>query len=335
MLSVHAIESFSRNNIVDRGEVKSIITQAWALMATLMPSGANRQLLTGALTAFALLAFAANSVLCRLALGGATIDAASFSTIRLTSGAAMLWLIVAPITGRNASGRRGSWTSAIMLFLYAVAFSFAYVSLSTGTGALILFGTVQATMIFAGLRSGEHPHVLEWAGFLVALGGLVYLVSPGLTAPSVTGSMLMAVAGIAWGIYSLRGRDVDPIVVTTDNFARSVPLVLAVSLIMLPGIHLSLRGVLVAVLSGSLASGVGYIIWYAALRGLTATRAATVQLSVPVLAALGGVIFLAEDASMRLVISSILVLGGVGLGIAMRRHSARRANEKRSQDGME
>lgn len=263
-------------------------------------------------TGFALVAFAANSVLCRLALGEASIDAASFSTIRLVSGAAMVWLIAAVFRERRSSNSGGNWASATMLFLYAVAFSFAYVSLSTGTGAVILFGAVQATMILAALWSGDRPHLLEWGGLVVALVGLVFLVFPGLTAPSLTGSSLMAVAGICWGIYSLQGRGaLDPLVDTAHNFVRSLPLVFGVSLVTFRNIHVSAEGALLAVLSGALASGVGYVVWYTALRGLTATRAATVQLSVPVLAAVGGVIFLSEEITMRLLLSAVMILGGV------------------------
>lgn len=276
------------------------------------------------LAAFTLVAFAANSVLCRLALGNAMIDAASFATIRLVSGAITLWLLAAFLARKNSSGSRGNWASALALFTYAIAFSFAYMSLSAGTGALILFGAVQATMILTGLHNGERPHLAEWAGLVVALGGLVYLVFPGLTAPSPTGAALMAAAGVAWGVYSLRGRGAtDPILVTTDNFVRTVPLVLMVSLIMLPGVHLSPVGVLLAVSSGSLASGLGYVLWYAALPSLTATRAATLQLTVPVLAALGGVVFLGEVISLRLIVSGVMILGGVGLAVAGHEHFVR------------
>ena len=285
---------------------------------------ANMRIRTIYLTGFTLVAFASNSVLCRLALGEVTIDAASFSTIRLVSGAATLLVIATFLTRNKVSVHRSNWTSAAMLFLYAVAFSFAYVSLSAGTGALILFGAVQATMIIAGVWSGERPRLLQWVGLVVAVVGLVYLVFPGLTAPSLTGSMLMTAAGIAWGVYSLKGRGtVDPIGATTDNFVRSVPLVLVVNLIMLPNIHLSAKGIWLAALSGSIASGIGYIIWYAALQGLTTTRAATVQLSVPVLAAIGGVIFLSEGISIRLVLSAITILGGVAMTVLSRERSAR------------
>jgi drug/metabolite transporter (DMT)-like permease len=274
-------------------------------------------------TAFALVAFAMNSVLCRLALGKTTIDAASFSTIRLGSGAVVLLLITAISKRQIFSTARGNWASAILLFLYAVAFAFAYVSLSAGTGALILFGSVQATMIFAALRSGERPSLLEWAGLLLALIGLVYLMFPGLTSPSLTSSALMVIAGISWGFYSLRGRGAkDPLAATTNNFVRALPLAIVVSLIMLSGSHVSTEGVLLALLSGALASGVGYVIWYTALRGLTATRAATVQLAVPVLAAVGGVALLSENISLRLLFSATMILGGVGLTLVGRKQTA-------------
>jgi len=272
------------------------------------------RLWTPILTGLALVAFAANSVLCRLALGQGTIDAASFTTIRLVSGALTLLVVTALSNRKERSTPGGNWTSATALFLYAIAFSFAYVSLSTATGALILFPTVQMTMVVAALWWGERPRLLEWLGLSIALCGLVYLMLPGLSAPSPLGSLLMTVAGISWGVYSLRGRGaVNLIAVTTDNFVRSVPFVLGVSLVLLQFIQVSPKGALLAVASGSLASGAGYVIWYAALRGLTTTRAAAVQLSVPVLAALGGVIFLSEQISIRLVISSVTILGGLGL----------------------
>jgi len=256
-----------------------------------------------------MVAFAANSVLCRLALGDAAIDAASFTTLRLVAGAIML-LVVSRLAPRNRATRGGgSWLSAVMLFAYAAAFSFAYISLAVGTGALILFGAVQATMILIALRSGERPHRLEWLGLVMALAGLVYLVLPGLSAPSPSGSALMAVAGIAWGVYSLRGRGVaDPTQATTANFVRAVPFALMVSAITLRGVSLSPRGALLAILSGAVTSGLGYVLWYMAVKGLTATRAAIVQLSVPIIAAAGGVVFLAEDVSFRLVVSSVMIL---------------------------
>jgi drug/metabolite transporter (DMT)-like permease len=267
------------------------------------------------------MAFAANSVLCRVALGESAIDAASFSTIRLASGSGMLWLISAALTKTPSNGQHGDWTSASLLFLYAAPFSFAYVTLSTGTGALILFGSVQASMILVALLSDERPFVLEWLGLLAALAGLVYLLLPGLSAPSSIGSALMAAAGISWGLYSLRGRgSVDPVRVTTGNFARSVPFAAGLSLVMWPSTSVSSKGALLACLSGALTSGVGYAVWYTALRGLTATRAAIVQLSVPVLAAIGGVVFLSEAITPRLLLSTFVILGGVGLATVSQKH---------------
>lgn len=284
--------------------------------------GGSRPLRTAGLTMLALVAFAANSVLCRLALGEATIDAATFSTVRLTSGAAVLLLLSRAAEPHSRWAPSGDWRSAALLFLYAAPFSFAYVTLSTGTGALILFGAVQAAMILAAVRSGERPLPAEWLGLVVALAGLAYLVSPGLAAPTPVGSALMAAAGVSWGVYTLRGRGRAAVASTTGNFVRSVPFVLGLSLVMWPSAHISPRGAVLAGLSGSLTSGVGYVIWYAALPGLTATRAAIVQLPVPVLAALGGVVFLSEEITLRLVLSAVLILGGVGLAILSRRREA-------------
>jgi drug/metabolite transporter (DMT)-like permease len=274
---------------------------------------------TAVLTICALIAFAANSVLCRIALGNATIDAASFTAIRLISGAALLFGIV----GLTAPGRpresEGGWPSALMLFAYAICFSFAYMKLGAGTGALILFGCVQATMISVALRGGERPHYLEWTGLLIALGGLFYLVMPGLTAPPPVGAGLMAVAGIAWGAYSLRGKgSKNALGDTAGNFIKAVPFAVAASFVAFSQTQLTTRGAMLAVASGAVASGLGYVIWYAALRDLSATRAATVQLAVPALAAAGGVAFLAERVSFRLVVSAVLILGGVGLAILRR-----------------
>lgn len=272
--------------------------------------------------ALALVAFAANSVLCRMALGRPDIDAASFSSIRLASGAAALLLATLWLR-RRPFPAGGTWMSALMLSLYAVPFSFAYVSLSAGTGALILFGSVQATMLLAAIGSGERPHAMQWIGLILALAGLTYLVLPGLAAPSLTGSALMAIAGFSWGIYSVRGRGTGgPLLETTGNFVRSVPLALAVSLVSLRQGHVTPAGALLAVASGALASGAGYVFWYAALAGLSATRAAMVQLPVPALAAAGGIVFLAETVTLRLVVATILILGGVGLALAGRERLA-------------
>lgn len=271
------------------------------------------------LTTLAMIAFASNSLLNRLALGQNTIDATSYTTIRLVSGAVMLFILASLQRKDNSRILRGSWTSAAFLFLYAITFSFAYLSLSTGTGALILFGSVQITMIIVALRSGERPSPLEWAGLFLALGGLVYLVFPGLTAPSPLGSALMTIAGIAWGFYTLRGRgSQNPLGDTAGNFVYSVPMILVILLFSIKNISITPNGILYASLSGALASGVGYAIWYAALRGLTTTRAATVQLSVPVIAAWSGVVFLGENVSIRLFVAGILILGGIALALSSR-----------------
>ena len=204
-----------------------------------------------------------------------------------------------------------------MLFLYAVPFSFAYTQLSTGTGALILFGAVQVTMLASAARSGETLLPTQWLGALIALGGLVYLVLPGLTAPPLSAAVLMGIAGVSWGIYTLLGRGVaNPLAQTTINFVRAVPLAIVVSILAARQIHVSPPGVVLAVVSGALTSGLGYTVWYTALRGLTATQAAVLQLVVPVLAAAGGVVFLMEPISLRLAVSALLVIGGIALTLA-------------------
>lgn len=275
------------------------------------------------LTLLAMIAFAGNSILCRFALKQTPIDAASFTTIRLLSGALALFLISAYRNSNNAKagGERaysrsygGDWKSGLALFIYASTFSFAYASLATGTGALLLFGAVQVTMIVAGWYSGERLLLRQTTGLILALSGLVVLVLPGLSAPSWAGAMLMLIAGIAWGIYSLLGRKViDPVVATTGNFLRATPFALLLSIVMLAQMRIDSWGALYAVLSGAVTSGVGYILWYAALRGLTAARAASVQLIVPVLAAVGGTALLNEPVSLRLLIACVAILGGIAL----------------------
>jgi drug/metabolite transporter (DMT)-like permease len=274
------------------------------------------------LTVVAMLAFAANSLLCRLALGQGMIDAASFASLRMISGAVMLVAIVL-LRRRKVRGSTASWRSASMLFLYMACFSFAYLSLGAGTGALILFGAVQLTMFVVALRGGEHFSGISWAGLALAVLGLIYLVSPGLHAPDPWGALLMAVAGLAWGLYSLSGRRaIDPLEATARNFVYAVPLVLLVSLagwLVAPeAVLVTSRGVMLAIASGALASGCGYVVWYAVLPSLPATRAATVQLSVPALAALGGVLLLSEELTWRLVLATVATLGGVGLVLAQR-----------------
>lgn len=274
------------------------------------------------LTSFALAAFAFNSILCRLALRGDEIDAAGFTVVRLVSGAVTLVVISYFIAQKQKSGLGGSWVSAMFLFAYAVCFSFAYLGLTTGTGALILFGAVQLTMIGVALVKGERPRMLEWLGLLAAFAGLVYLVFPGLTSPPIVASSLMAAAGISWGAYTLRGRTGgDPLADTTGNFIRSLPFAALALLVSIPNIHLSNRGVVLAVLSGSMASGVGYTVWYATLKYHTSTRAAILQLAVPVIAALGGLLLLGETATTRLVIAAALILGGISMSILGRRRS--------------
>lgn len=274
------------------------------------------------LTAFALVAFALNSILCRMALKGDEADAAGFTLVRLVSGAVTLAAISYFFSSKTKQKGRGNWVSAFFLFAYAICFSFAYLSLTTATGALILFGSVQLTMILFALLKGERPRALEWVGLAVAVFGLIYLVFPGLTSPPLVGSALMAAAGMAWGAYTLRGRSSgDPLGETTGNFARSLPFVVLTALVFLPNLHLSSRGIVLAVLSGALASGVGYTVWYAALKYHTSTRAAVLQLAVPALAAAGGVVFLSESADRRLAIAAALILGGIALTIFGRKSS--------------
>ena len=270
------------------------------------------------LTLLAMIAFASNSLLCRAALKETSIDAASFTFVRIFSGAAALWLILT--TRRTTSQSSGNWISALALFAYAAAFSFAYNTLSAGTGALLLFGAVQATMILWGFGKGERLDPIQIAGLVVAVAGLVLLVLPGLSAPPLIGSILMLSAGVAWGVYSLRGKTAgDPIAATSGNFLRAVPFAALVSVIMLPKMHLDSLGVIYAVISGAITSGLGYVIWYAALAGLKAASAATVQLSVPVLAASGGILLLGEPITLRYVIASIAVLGGIFLVVTEKR----------------
>jgi drug/metabolite transporter (DMT)-like permease len=266
------------------------------------------------LTLLAMLAFAGNSLLCRLALKQASIDAASFTALRLLSGALMLALLVRVRQRSVTVG--GNWRSALALFSYAAAFSFAYVSLSAATGALLLFGAVQATMIGFGLCQGERLARLQWVGFVLALGGLVGLMLPGLAAPPLGSALLMLGAGAAWGIYSLRGKGAgDPTQVTAGNFLRTVPMAAALCLLLGNQLALDRVGAAYAVLSGALASGIGYALWYQVLPAMKATQAATVQLSVPVLAALGGMVFLGEPVGWRMVLASTAILGGIALVI--------------------
>ena len=267
-------------------------------------------------TVIALVCFAFNSVLCRLALGNETIDAVSFTTIRLISGAITLSIISLIYNQKQVELKRGNWLSAFFLFAYAICFSLAYLKLTTATGALILFSSVQLMMVCVALMRGEKPKILEWLGMLLAFGGLVYLIFPGLSAPPILYSMLMVIAGIAWGFYTLRGAgSKNPLADTTGNFIRTVPMISLVAFPFLANIQLSTHGILFAVLSGAIASGIGYSIWYAVIKHHSSIRIGLLQISVPSIAALGGVIFLAETLSLRLILASSLILGGIGLAI--------------------
>lgn len=271
------------------------------------------------LTSLAMIAFAGNSLLCRAALKHTGIDAASFTSIRLVSGAMMLWLVVR-MRGGTTSGS-GNWLSAFALFVYAALLSYAYASLSTAMGALLLFGAVQATMIGHGIRAGERLLKLQLVGLVLAFAGLVGLLLPGLSAPPVSGSLLMLGSGVAWGVYSLRGKGAgDPTRVTAGNFLRAVPIAAVLSALMYDQTSLDSAGFWYAVASGALTSGIGYAIWYTVLPALKAAKAATVQLSVPVIAAVGGTVFLGEPLTLRLVLSSIAILGGIAMVILEKQH---------------
>lgn len=264
------------------------------------------------LTLLALLAFAGNSVLCRLALNDDVIDAASFTSIRLFSGIIFLLFLVVIRTKKRINVKNGSWISAFFLFLYAVAFSYAYITLDTGTGALILFGSVQATMIGYGLLKGKRLLLIEWVGLFVALVGLFVLLMPGASAPSLTSFALMSISGIAWGLYTLAGSgSKTPLIDTANNFLRTLPFIALVTILTFENIQISNQGIMLAIVSGAVTSGLGYAIWYSALTRLTVTQAATIQLTVPIIAAFGGVLFSNEVITIKLITSSILVLGGI------------------------
>ncbi|MCB1540138.1 MAG: DMT family transporter [Rhodoblastus sp.] len=282
------------------------------------PASHLPSLRTVGLTAVAMLAFAANSILCRLALAHGAIDPASFTLVRIASGVITLWLILA-LSGR-ASAVRGSWRAGLALFAYAAAFSFAYITLSAGSGALLLFGAVQATMVTTGLVRGERLAGLQWIGFVTALGGLAALLAPGVSAPPIIGACLMLCAGVAWGAYSLFGRGAtDPLAATGGNFLRALPMGLVLLVIAaIFGLKGDMSGIAYAILSGAVASGLGYSIWYAALPGLSSAQGASVQLSVPVITAVAGALMIGETITLRLALCSIAILGGIALVIGSR-----------------
>ena len=290
---------------------------------------------TALLTTVTMISFAANSILARLALRQGEhpgeIDAGTFTAVRIVSAAVGLALVVS-LSGERLSTLRGygSWKAATALFGYAAAFSFAYLVLDAGTGALILFAAVQITMIGVGILRGERPLPSEWIGLIMALAGLAYLVSPGLAAPPLVGAALMAVSGMAWGFYSLAARGArSPVAATASNFARAAPMAVAILIVVwvVDRPRASWLGLELAMISGAITSGLGYVIWYMALRGLTASRAAIVQLTVPVLAAFAGVLFLDERMTLRLALAAAAILGGVALALAG--HSAGRGLGKR------
>ncbi|HWP20559.1 MAG TPA: DMT family transporter [Burkholderiaceae bacterium] len=273
-----------------------------------------------ALTALAMLAFAGNSLLCRMALKHTNIDPATFTSVRLAAGVVVLWLAACWRRRDGAARPPGDWRSAFALFVYAAAFSYAYVGLTAATGALVLFGAVQMTMMGTGLLRGERLQPLQWAGFALAVGGLVYLLLPGIAAPSPLHAALMVAAGVAWGVYSLRGKGAtDPVTLTAGNFLRALAPALLLSVWMWRSASADATGLAYAVASGALASGAGYVVWYTVLPRLRSTQAATVQLSVPVIAAVAAVFLLGEAPGWRLVVASVAVLGGVALALRTQR----------------
>jgi len=272
------------------------------------------------LTGLAMLAFAGNSVLGRLALENGAIDPASFSIIRLMSAAVMLYFLIAVKKPSNVRLAYGSWRSAVMLFLYVVTFSYAYVGLDTGTGALILFGSVQITMIGFNVFQGNKLSLIEQVGLLLAFSGLLVLLLPGSTQPSFLGFLLMLISGVAWGLYSVWGKgSLQPLADTAGNFLKTVPMCALLGLVLLSHYAISAEGVYLALASGALTSGVGYAIWYAVLPALSITKAAVSQLSVPIIAALGGVMFAAEHVTVQLFLASLLTLGGVCI-VILKKH---------------
>lgn len=285
-----------------------------------MSQNGSRSVRTAFFTALALIAFAANSVLCRLALGAGEIDAASFTSVRLVSGIVVLAVLVGVRRKPSATIGKGSWIAGVMLFLYAVTFSYAYTTLETGTGALVLFGTVQITMVVASFITGARLHISEWAGLALAVFGFLYLILPQVSSPSLVGFALMACAGVTTAIYTLLGRaSQNPLQDNFYNFLRTTPLVVLLTLVTLNQGHYSFDGILYAVISGAAASGVAYALWYSALRHLSGVQAGALQLLVPVIAAFGGVVFVSEPLTLPLLISALFILGGI-LALTVGKH---------------
>jgi drug/metabolite transporter (DMT)-like permease len=302
----------------------------------------NFQLITG--TVLAMLAFAGNSILCRLALERNMIDPATFTSVRLISGAVIMSILILTLSKLNAGAtehsqnakalngpysfykklsslctlKQSNWIGGFALFAYAAGFSFSYITLPAGTGALILFATVQITMITYALFQGARYSFAQWLGFSIALVGLVYLFLPGISAPPLIGALLMVVAGFAWGVYSILGKKViNPSQSTAENFIRASLITLLLSIAFISNISISMEGLLLAIASGAITSGLGYAIWYAVLPYLKSATSASLQLTVPVIATIGGIIWLGEDINARLVIASIAILGGVAMVVLL------------------
>ncbi len=322
-----------------RRRLPACVNRAWCKATHSTPMTRLRLV---ALVALSMLAFASNSLLCRMALKNTSIDAATFTTVRMLSGACMLWLLVhwraaagqpngnaAMCTASGTAALRpasaGNWLSACALFAYAACFSYAYVSMSAATGALLLFGSVQASMMGYALVQGERLSKLQTLGFACALAGLVVLMLPGLVAPSLLSALLMVSAGLAWSVYTVQGKRTahrgaaNPSQVTAGNFMRTVPLALLLNALMWRHLSWDATGLMLAAVSGALASGLGYVLWYQALPALKATQAATAQLSVPVIAALGGVLLLGESLTLTMLLASTAILGGMALLILNKR----------------
>ena len=276
-------------------------------------------------TCFALIAFAGNSILCRYALKGDEIDATSFTVLRLLSGAVLLITLVAFKSKQRINWTGGSWLTSFALFLYAITFSYAYISLNTGVGALILFGAVQVTMVLMSLIKGKMLTISEWFGLIIAFSGLAYLLLPSASAPSLHGFLLMLISGVAWGFYTLAGKGAgNPLLQTANNFLRTIPFIFILAILFAvfksDNLIITVNGTLLAITSGAVTSGLGYALWYQALNGLSITQAAILQLTVPIIAAFGGILFLAEEITMQLIISALLVLGGIFVSLISKKN---------------
>lgn len=297
---------------------------------------------TALFTLLAMIAFAANAVICRWALDGGWIDPVSFTSLRLGSGAAMLFIVMSLFAWQGVKNKpgnsapkkisKGSWKAAFILFVYALTFSYGYVAISTATGALILAGVVQLTMIGYALRNGDQLHKAEWIGVAAALLGLLYLMYPKLTTPSWWGLVMVIVSAYTWALYSLKGRQsLAPLQDTAYNFYRTLPMITAasvISLLFIDVVHLTPFGIGMAIFSGAVTSGLGYILWYKALPQISSTLASAAQLLVPLFAAIGATLLISEPITLRLTIAAAMMLGGLGL-VLVGRNQHRKAALKR------